>query len=167
LGRRIASQVRRVVERDDAPPRDRVARSGAILVTRNESETFEMRRYWRRVSLSVLEGSPKHYHDIVGWIDEGRSPRVVMNAIDEALDRTPTNATRVSAAAAAFDLMRRLATPQQSGQFVDLVGRVNRNQAPPLDLKRMLLGFALAHHAGELLESTYFDDLRDASAEAD
>jgi hypothetical protein len=60
-----------------------------------------------------------------------------------------------------------LATPQQSGQFVDLVGRVNRNQAPPLDLKRMLLGFALAHHAGELLESTYFDDLRDASAEAD
>lgn len=102
------------------------------------------------------------YHDVVRFIAEGRGVVAVMNKIDEALDRTPTDAARVTAATAAFDQIRALVPPDRRTEFVELVGRVNRRQEKPAELKRFLFRLALQLHAGSLLESTYFDDVRHA-----
>jgi hypothetical protein len=125
-----------------------------------EAEAAELRRVWERQHLSVLECCPKLYHDIVRWIVEGRGVVAVMNKIDEALDRTPTPAARVTAATAAFDQIRALVPADRRAQFVDLVGKVNRGQAAAPELKRFLYLLAVQLHAGTLLESTYFDDVR-------
>ena len=126
----------------------------------HETEAAELRRDWERQHLSVLECSPKMYHDVVRWIDEGRGVVAVMNKIDEALDRTPTDAARVTAATAAFDQIRALVPPDRRTEFVELVGQVNRRQQKPAELKRFLFRLALQLNAGSLLESTYFDDVR-------
>lgn len=127
---------------------------------RNDTEAIEIKRVWGRQHLSVLECSPKVYHDIVRWIDEGRGIVWIMNKIDEALDCTPNSATRVTAATTAFDLIRQMVDAGQRDAFLELVGKVNRGQSGAPELKALLFVLAIQVHAGALLEGTYFDDVR-------
>jgi hypothetical protein len=136
-----------------------VARSESCL-DRRDVEAAEIDRLWRRQHLSVLECCPKLYHDIRTAIEEGRGVVTILNLIDAALDRTPTTATIVSAATTAFDQIRKLVTPEERQEFLNLVGSVNRAAAPAVDVKRKVFELAVRHHAGSLLEGAYFDDVR-------
>lgn len=115
---------------------------------------------WRRQQLSVLECCPKLYHDIRTALEEGREAVKILNLIDAALDRTPTTATIVSAATAAFDQIRKLVTAEERSDFLLLVGAVNRGASPAIAVKRKVYDLAMRHHAGSLLEGAYFDDVR-------
>jgi hypothetical protein len=108
----------------------------------------------------VLERSPALYQDIRAGIEEGSRPETILNLIDSALDEVPTPATIASAATLAFDQLRTLVTHQERETFLELLGRVNRNLATPIELKTILLALALRHHASAMLEGTYFDDVR-------
>jgi hypothetical protein len=126
----------------------------------DSNDLREITRTWERQRLSVLERSPALYQDIRAGIQEGSRAEVILNLIDAALDETPSPATIASAATSAFDQMRALVTNEEREVFLELLGKVNRHEAKPIELKSVLLTFAVRHHATAMLEGTYFDEVR-------
>jgi hypothetical protein len=126
----------------------------------DSNDLREITRTWERQRLSVLERSPALYQDIRAGIEEGSRAEVILNLIDAALDETPTAATIASAATSAFDQLRTLVTSEEREVFLDLLGKINRHEARPIELKAVLLTFAVRHHATAMLEGNYFDDVR-------
>ena len=129
-------------------------------------DQIEIDRVWRRQRLLVLERSPAAYHDIRTAIEEGREAHLVLNMIDVALDQRPTSATVLSAATQAFDAIRKFVTDVETRTVLELLGRVNSEAAPAVELKSLLLTLARKHHATTLLEGTYFDDVREFATDS-
>ncbi len=124
-------------------------------------DSAEIKRIWERQRLAILERSPALFQEIRSAITEGRSPGEVFRLIDVALDRVPTGATIVSAATQAFDLLRQLVATEERDEFLDLLSRVNQNQATPQALKARLFALATQRRATAILDGTYFDDVRE------